>query len=81
MLFYLDGETDSTSASTLEDDVRTEMSDQHLAEVDGLHLELTREMLDGDALTILGTGHDGIKVDLGRISSRERSSSHSLFPC
>jgi len=74
--FYLDGKGNTTRSTTLEDDVRTEVSNEHLAKVDGLHLELPRQMLDGDALTTLVTSDDGVEVDLVRISSREHSSSH-----
>jgi len=65
----LDGKGNTTRATTLEDDVRTEVSNEHLAKVDGLHLELLREMLDGEALTILGTSNESVEVDLGRVSS------------
>ena len=72
----LDGEGDTTRATTLEDDVRTKMGDKRLAEVDGLHLKLLRQMLDGEALTILDTGDERVEVDVGRVSSREHSGSH-----
>ena len=65
----LDGKGNTTRATTLEDDVRTEMRDENLAEVDGLHLELLRQMLDGEALTILDTGDERVEVDVGRVSS------------
>jgi hypothetical protein len=39
VLLYLDGENNSTRATTLEDNVRSEMSNELLAKVNGLHLE------------------------------------------
>lgn len=74
VLLYLDGENNSTRATTLEDNVRSEMSNKLLAKVNGLHLEFLCKMLDGDTLTALRTVDNGIKINVSHTSRWRRSS-------
>lgn len=71
----LRGEDDAASATSLELNPRTEVRDECLLEIRRLHLELTREVLDGDAFTTLCARNDVGEVDVG-IRRRERSGSH-----
>ena len=73
----LRGEDDAASATSLELNSRTEVRDECLLQIRRLHLELTREMLDGDALTTLCARNECSKVDASvGIRRRERSGSH-----
>lgn len=63
-MFGLRGEDNAASATSLELNARTEVGDECLLEIRRLHLELTREMLDGDAFTALGARNDGGEVDV-----------------
>ena len=74
---YLGGEDDTASTTSLEGDSRTEVRDECLLEIGRLHLELTREMLDGDTLTTLCARNECGEVDASvGIRRRERSGSH-----
>jgi hypothetical protein len=66
-LSWLGGEDDAASTSTAELDSITEMIDKCLLEIDALHLELTRKMLDGDTLTIVCARDNAVEVDLGAV--------------
>jgi len=71
---YLGGEHDATSTTTLELNARSEVVNECLLHIGRLHLELTREVLDGESFR--GRASDeSSEVDVG-LSSREHSCSH-----